>query len=196
MEVDHLGLHGLSYRMSQGHHSQHTVINKLIRRPLASAKVPSHLEPSGTSCVNGKGQVGQQWCLASVVGSWHEIYMQHVLIPMPLHIWPLLLGSLVQLQTKQSSQRQKSMLTSVLAKLLLRPGGVWIWGTVPAGRHWQTNQSRDWRATILPVPPPSSFGSHPERERCIGVGHSTPDWQCIYLIPDLLCLPWKLLRIS
>ena len=57
-EVDHLGLHGLSYRMSQGCHSQHTVINKLIRRALASAKVPSHLKPSGTSCVNGKRSDG------------------------------------------------------------------------------------------------------------------------------------------
>ena len=53
-EVDHLGLHGLSYRMSQVRYSQHAVINEQIRRPLTSAKVPSHLAPSGTSCVNGK----------------------------------------------------------------------------------------------------------------------------------------------
>ena len=53
-EVDHLGLHGLSCRKSQGRHSRHAAINELIRRALASARVPSHLEPSGTSRVDGK----------------------------------------------------------------------------------------------------------------------------------------------
>ena len=40
--------------MSQGRHSRHAAVNKLIRRALASAKVSSHLKPSGTSCANGK----------------------------------------------------------------------------------------------------------------------------------------------
>ena len=53
-EVDLLGLHGLSCRMSQGRHSRHAAVNEPIRRALASAKVPSHLEPSGTSCANRK----------------------------------------------------------------------------------------------------------------------------------------------
>ena len=53
-EVHHLGLHGLSCRMSQGRHSRHAAVNELIRRALALAKVPSHLEPWGTLCVNGK----------------------------------------------------------------------------------------------------------------------------------------------
>ena len=126
-EVDHLGLHGLSYRMSQGRHSQHTVINKLIRRPLASAKIPSHLEPSGTSCVDGKRPDGAtvmpckcgRVLTRDIYATCHDTYA--------LHICPLLLGSLVQLQTKQSSQRQKSMPTSVLSTTLcpslLRPGG-------------------------------------------------------------------------
>ena len=48
MQVDHLGLHGLSCRMSQGHHLWHAAINELIRRALASAKVPSHFDPSST----------------------------------------------------------------------------------------------------------------------------------------------------
>ena len=43
MEVDHLGLHGLSCRKSQGHHSRQVAINDLINRALASAQVPSHL---------------------------------------------------------------------------------------------------------------------------------------------------------
>ena len=51
---DHLGLHGLSCRMSQDRHSRHAAVNELIRRVLASAKVSSHLKPSGTSCANGK----------------------------------------------------------------------------------------------------------------------------------------------
>ena len=34
-EVDHLGLHGLSCRMSQGHHSRHAAIKELIRKALA-----------------------------------------------------------------------------------------------------------------------------------------------------------------
>ena len=52
-EVDHLGLHGLSCRMSQGRHLWHAAVNELIRA-LALAEVPSHLEPSGTLCANGK----------------------------------------------------------------------------------------------------------------------------------------------
>ena len=53
-EVHHLGLHGLSCRMSQGRHSRHAAVNELIKTALALAKVPSHLEPWGTLCVNGK----------------------------------------------------------------------------------------------------------------------------------------------
>ena len=44
--------------------------------------------------------------------------MQHAQIPMPLHIWHLLLGRLVRSQSKQSSKRQKSMPTSELAATL------------------------------------------------------------------------------
>ena len=54
MKVDHLGLHGLNCRKSQGLHSRHAAINDLIKRALASAQVPSHLEPSGISRVDGK----------------------------------------------------------------------------------------------------------------------------------------------
>ena len=39
---------------SQGRHSCHAVINYLIKRALASAQVPSHLEPSGILRVDGK----------------------------------------------------------------------------------------------------------------------------------------------
>ena len=53
-DVDHLGLHGLSCRKSQGRHPRHAAVNGLIRRYLASAKIPSHLEPSGITRSDGK----------------------------------------------------------------------------------------------------------------------------------------------
>ena len=53
-DVDHLGLHGLSCRKSQGWHPRHAAVNELIRRSLASAKIPSHLEPSGIMRSDGK----------------------------------------------------------------------------------------------------------------------------------------------
>ena len=86
-EVNHLGLHGLSCRMSQGQHSWHAAVNKLIRRALALAKVPSHLEPSGTSCANGKRADGAMvipWKCGQAL-----IWDATGQILMPLHIWPL-----------------------------------------------------------------------------------------------------------
>ena len=53
-EVDHLGLHGLSCRESQGLHSRHTAVNDLFKRSLASAKIPSLLEPTGIACSDGR----------------------------------------------------------------------------------------------------------------------------------------------
>ena len=52
--IFHLGLHGLSCRKSQGRHPRHAAVNELIRRSLASAKIPSHLEPSGITRSDGK----------------------------------------------------------------------------------------------------------------------------------------------
>ena len=43
-DVDQLALHGLE---SQGRHPRYAAMNELVRRSLASAKIPSHLEPSG-----------------------------------------------------------------------------------------------------------------------------------------------------
>ena len=37
---------------------RHAAVNELIRKALASAKAPSHLEPSDTSCANGKRSDG------------------------------------------------------------------------------------------------------------------------------------------
>ena len=104
-EVEQLGLHGLSCRMSQGRHSWHAAVKELIRRALASAKVSSHLKPSGTSCANGKRPDGATvllWkCGQALV--WDATCPCQIL--MPPHIWPLLPGRPVQLQSKQSSER-------------------------------------------------------------------------------------------
>ena len=66
--------------------------------------------------------------------------LQLAQIPMPLHICPSLPGRPVQLQTKQSGKRQKSMPTSVLAATLcpslLRPQGVRNMHHVMVCRWW------------------------------------------------------------
>ena len=52
--VDHLGLHGLSCKKSEGRHYRHSSINDILHRALSSAKVPSRLEPSGLTRSDGK----------------------------------------------------------------------------------------------------------------------------------------------
>ena len=52
--MDHLATHGLSCRKSQGRHSRHAAINDLIKRSLATVKIPAHLEPTGISQSDGK----------------------------------------------------------------------------------------------------------------------------------------------
>ena len=46
--VDRLGLHGLSCK------GRHSSINDILHRALSSAQVPSRLEPSGLSRLDGK----------------------------------------------------------------------------------------------------------------------------------------------
>ena len=53
-DVDHLALHGLSCRKSQERHSRHAAMNDLLKRSLASAKIPSILEPTGMARSDGK----------------------------------------------------------------------------------------------------------------------------------------------
>ena len=53
-EVDHLATHGLSCRWSTGRHSRHATLNDIIHRALATATIPSHLEPSGLYRSDGK----------------------------------------------------------------------------------------------------------------------------------------------
>ena len=45
-EVDHLSTHGLSCRKSEGCHYRHAAVNDILYRTLASAHIPSRLEPS------------------------------------------------------------------------------------------------------------------------------------------------------
>ena len=53
-EVDELATHGLSCKRSQGRHSRHAAINTILQRSLASAQIPSTLEPAGLSRSDGK----------------------------------------------------------------------------------------------------------------------------------------------
>ena len=52
--VDALATHGLSCRWSEGHRPCHAAINDFIHRSIASAKVPSRLEPNGLFRSDGK----------------------------------------------------------------------------------------------------------------------------------------------
>src|SRR5664279_2919022 len=52
--VDASGVHGLSFRKSAGRQMRHSALNDLIKRSLASAEIPSRLEPSSLSRADGK----------------------------------------------------------------------------------------------------------------------------------------------
>ena len=52
--VDERGLYGLSCRFSKGRFSHHSALNDLVKRSLDSAKIPSHLEPTGLYRTDGK----------------------------------------------------------------------------------------------------------------------------------------------
>ena len=45
--TEELGVLGLSCRKSSGRHFRHSAVNDLIKRSLASAEIPSRLEPTG-----------------------------------------------------------------------------------------------------------------------------------------------------
>ena len=72
---------------------------------LASVRVPSHLEPSGISCVDGKRPDGATVMPWRCGQAWYG--MQLARIPMLLSIWPLLPGRLRRWQTKQSKEDRK-----------------------------------------------------------------------------------------
>ena len=52
--VDERRLHGLSCRFSKGRFSRHSALNDLAKRSLDSAKIPSHLDPTGLYHTDGK----------------------------------------------------------------------------------------------------------------------------------------------
>ena len=54
LKVDALATHGLSCRRSQGRHHRHGALNNIIHRSLATANVPSRLEPPGLERADGK----------------------------------------------------------------------------------------------------------------------------------------------
>ena len=53
-KVDQFGLHGLSCHFGRGKFLHHNSINEIIKRTLESVKVPSVVEPSGISRLDGK----------------------------------------------------------------------------------------------------------------------------------------------
>ena len=53
-QVDSSGVHGLACRKSAGRHVRHNAVNDLIKRALASANVPSMLEPKSLFRDDGK----------------------------------------------------------------------------------------------------------------------------------------------
>ena len=53
-DVDFLGTHGLSCRFSNGRHCRPAAVNDIVKRSLDSARIPSHLEPSGLFRSNGR----------------------------------------------------------------------------------------------------------------------------------------------
>ena len=57
-EVDHLATHGLSCRKNEGHHYSHAAVNDILYRTLASAHIPSRLEPSDLIALMASGQTG------------------------------------------------------------------------------------------------------------------------------------------
>ena len=52
--VDEFGAHGLSCRKSAGRHSRHSALNDIIKRSLATAEIPSRLEPTSLARSDGK----------------------------------------------------------------------------------------------------------------------------------------------
>ena len=53
-QIEEFGTHGLSCRFSRGRHSRHASLNDIIKLSLDTAKIPSHLEPSGLYRSDGK----------------------------------------------------------------------------------------------------------------------------------------------
>ena len=53
-DVDSLGTHGLSCRSSSGRFCRHAAVDDIVKRSLYSARIPSHLEPSGLYRSDGR----------------------------------------------------------------------------------------------------------------------------------------------
>ena len=54
VEVDGLGIHGISCHRSERRHHRHGTVNSIIHKALVSAKIPSQLEPAGLFRSDGK----------------------------------------------------------------------------------------------------------------------------------------------
>ena len=56
--VDERGWQGFSSRFNKSLHSRHAALNNLVKRSLDSAKIPSHLEPTGLYSTDAKRSDG------------------------------------------------------------------------------------------------------------------------------------------
>ena len=54
VKVDHLAIHSLSCKKGEGRHYRHAAVNDILYRTLASAHIPSRLEPSDLNRLDGK----------------------------------------------------------------------------------------------------------------------------------------------
>ena len=59
-EVDHLGLHGLSCRRSQGRHPRHAAVNDLLKQSLALQRSPLSWSPQASHAPMEEGRMGSQ----------------------------------------------------------------------------------------------------------------------------------------
>ena len=66
--MDHLAIHGFSCRKSHSRFSRYSAINDTIKIILATAKIPSHLEPvdlmgnAQMVVLSSYGAMGALWC--------------------------------------------------------------------------------------------------------------------------------------
>ena len=101
--------------------------------------------------------------------------MQHAQIPMPPHIWPLLPGRPVRLQSKQSSERQKSTSISVLATTLCpslsRPRECLDLRHCPC---WKTSACGTWQFCLHCVTPAVMTPNRCKIPRCHGCACDLP----------------------
>ena len=109
--VDEYGIHGLSYRKSQGCISHHSSLNDLLHRSLLAAGLPSCLKPKDCVLPMARGRMGLPWCHGSVERLWHGMSLVQILLPHPMFILPI--ERQVLLQWKRNTAEDATVQGSV-----------------------------------------------------------------------------------